>query len=241
MNRTVAWPVSIEELDALQRDLADREPLPWRPDPGSPLVVAGAFVASATGLTGIGAEGDPLWAAAVAIAIGEPGVLASATVRGSARGPYVPGSLAMREGEVLEQTIRSLIVRPDVVLVNGTGRDHPRRAGIALHLGAVLDIPTVGVTVRPLVATPVDPPSERGADAPLLIGTEAVGAALRTRRGATPVYAHAAWRTSADVAREVVLLCTSRFRTPDPIRLARRLARLMRARDEGRAPAETER
>jgi deoxyribonuclease V len=118
------------------------------------------------------------------------------------------------------------------VLVNGTGRDHPRRAGIALHLGVVLDVPTVGVTVRPLVATASEPADERGSSAPLVLYGEIVGVALRTRRGARPVFAHAAWRTDAGVAREVVLRVTGRFRTPEPIRLARRLARRARAEDE---------
>jgi deoxyribonuclease V len=201
------------------------------------LVVGGAFVASATGLAGTGAAGDPLWAGAAAIVAEETGGSPrTGIVRGSARGPYAPGFLALREGELLERALASLGVRPDVVLVNGTGRDHPRRAGIALHLGAVLDTPTVGVTVRPLVAAPVEPGRERGAAAPLLLDGDVVGSALRTRRGARPVFVHAAWRTDPDVAREVVLLVTGRFRTPEPIRLARTLARRARAVDEGRGP-----
>jgi deoxyribonuclease V len=229
------WPGSAEELEALQRELAEQEPPSWTPDPNAALVVAGVFVASATGVIGTGAAGDPLWAAAVALDtthLAEP--IASAVVRGLARGPYVPGLLALREGELLEQVVRSLDAAPDVVLVNGTGRDHPRRAGIALHLGAVLGVPTLGVTVRPLVATPAELPPERGAHFPLALDEEVVGAVLRTRRGAHPVYLHAGWRTDADVARDLVLRCTGGSRTPEPIRLARRLARLARARDEGR-------
>lgn len=236
------WPTSVDELEELQRELARREPEPWKPDRDAALVVAGAFVASATGLVGTGAAGDPLRAAAVALEterLADP--LASAVVRGAAGAPYAPGLLALREGEALERAVRSLDAPVDVVFVNGTGRDHPRRAGIALHLGAVLDVPTVGVTVRPLLATAAEPPPERGTSVPLVLGDEVVGAVLRTRGGARPIYAHTGWRTEPDVARDLVLRCADRSRTPEPIRLARRLSRLARARDEGRLAAPTDR
>lgn len=238
----IGWPSSTAGLEALQLELEHREPPPWRPVAERRLVVAGVFVASATGLVGSGAAGDPLWAAATAIVAGEPDErLGGVVVRGPAGGPYVPGLLALREGELLERAFVSLGVVPDVVLVNGTGRDHPRRAGVALHLGAVLDVPSVGVTDRPLLATPAAPADERGAAAPLVLEGAVVGFALRTRRRARPVFAHAAWRTGPDVAREVVLAVTGRYRTPEPIRLARRLVREARARDEGRAPGLADR
>lgn len=225
----IGWPTAPGELEALQQRLARLEPRIWRPDPERRLVVAGAFVAGPVGLVGIGGAGDPLWVAAVALVAGEPGPLSSTAVHGRAGGPYVPGLLALREGPLLERAIRTLRLTPDVVLVNGTGLDHPRRAGIALHLGAVLDVPTVGVTVRPLIAAPVEPAADRGLSAPLVLGGEIVGAALRTRRGARPVMVHAAWRTDAAVALDVVRGVTGRYRTPEPIRLARRLAREARA------------
>ena len=136
-----------------------------------PPAVRAVFAASGTGLVGTGAAGDPLWSAAVALVaegVGRWRPLEDAVVRRSAGGPYLPGLLALREGEVLAQAVTSLGVRPDVVIVNGTGRDHPRRAGIALHLGVVLDVPSVGVTDRPLLAAPVEPADERGAAAPLV-------------------------------------------------------------------------
>jgi deoxyribonuclease V len=185
---------------------------------------------------GTGAKGDRLWAGAVALEVGARGTIAEALVRGEAGGPYLPGMLALREGSILESAVRALEVRLDVVLVNGTGRDHPRRAGIAVQLGAALDVATIGVTDRPFVASAAEPGPERGSAAPLLLGNEIVGFALRTRPGARPVFVHAGWRTDADVARGLVVLAGGRGRTPEPIRLARRLARESRARDEGRAP-----
>jgi deoxyribonuclease V len=151
------------------------------------------------------------------------------TVDGPAGGPYRPTLLALREGPLLEQAVRALPITPDVLVVNATGRDHPRRAGLALQLGAVLGLPTVGVTTRPLVAQGDWPVDQRAATAPLLLGGEVVGLWVRTRPGARPVAVHAAWQTDAQDAVQVVLAATRRARTPEPLRRARTLARTRRA------------
>jgi hypothetical protein len=133
-----------------------------------------------------------------------------------------------------EAALRGLPEPPDVLLVDATGRDHPRRAGLALHLGAVLDIPTIGVTHRPLVAEGGWPPDERGARSPLLLDDDLVGYWLRTRPGTRPLAVHAGWRTDVDTAVGVVL-STSRVRTPEPLRRARHRAREARAGSRLRA------
>jgi deoxyribonuclease V len=107
-------------------------------------------------------------------------------VAGRAGAPYEPGLLALREGALLEAAVGTLAEPPDVVFVDATGRDHPRRVGLALHLGAVLDLPTVGVTHRPFVAEGAWPPDERGARSPLLLDDELAGYWLRTRPGDEP-------------------------------------------------------
>ena len=147
---------------------------------------------------------------------------------GRAGAPYEPGLLALREGALLEAAVRALPARPKVLLVDATGRDHPRRAGLALQLGAVLELPTVGVTHRPLAAEGEWPADERGARSPLLLGGELVGYWLRTRAGTRSLAVHAAWRTDPDTAATVVL-SASRARTPEPLRRARRRAREARA------------
>ena len=114
-------------------------------------------------------------------------------------------------------------------MVNAIGRDHPRRAGLALHLGVVLGLPTVEVTTRPLLALGTWPVDQRGATAPLRLGGEVVGCRVRTRAGAKPVAVHAAWQTDALDAVRVVLAATRRARTPEPLRRARTLARTRRA------------
>jgi deoxyribonuclease V len=216
-----AWPATAAELVERQRRLAAATPPLWAPGE-RPLAVAGCFVCFPRGPSGPGAVGDRAWAAAV---VREDESL----VEGVAGAPYEPGLLALREGALLEGAVRGLPGRPDVLIVDATGRDHPRRAGLALQLGAVLDLPTVGVTHRPLLAAGEWPDDERGARRPLVRGGELVGYWLRTRPGRRPLAVHAAWRTDADTAAEVITRSTGRARTPEPLRRARRLARLARA------------
>ena len=213
-----AWPPTREELIEEQLLLATLVPEPWLPEPDAR--VGGVFVCFPRGKSGRGHEGDQAWAAAC---VGEE----TAVVPGHAGAPYEPGLLALREGTLLEAAVRALPKPPDLLLVDATGRDHPRRAGLALHLGAVLDIPTIGVTHRPLEAEGEWPADKRGARSALLLEGELVGYWLRTRAGTRPLAVHAAWRTSAATAAAIVL-STSRARTPEPIRRARRRAREMR-------------
>lgn len=223
-----AWPASPEALIARQRELARTDPPPWAP---SARPVAGAsyccFACGPRFATGGEAGGEPGWAAATRK---EPGHRAvAATVEGWAPAGYAPGLLARREGPLREAAVRRLAQRPEVLLVDATGRDHPRRAGLALQLGAVLGLATVGVTDRPLAARG-DPPAEhRGAHSPLWLDGEVVGHWVRTRAGVKAVAVHAAWRTTADTAVELVLATAGKARTPQPLREARRAARAARA------------
>jgi deoxyribonuclease V len=155
---------------------------------------------------------------------------AGAAVTGRAGASYQPGLLALREGLLLEQAVRALPEQPELAVVDATGRDHPRRAGLALHLGAVLDLPTIGVTHRPLLARGDWPADERGAYSPLLLDGELVGYLVRTRRGKRPLAVHAAWRTSPETAADLALELAAHARTPEPLRQARRIAREARAR-----------
>ncbi len=231
--------VDLDDVDALRREqhrLAALRPPPWSPGPGA-TVVGGAFVAFARGEEGPGRVGDRAHIGAAATRGIEE--LARVVVTGRAGAAYAPGLLAAREGAMLEAATRTLLataVELDVVLVDATGRDHPRRAGLALHLGAVLDVPTIGVTHRPLLAAGPDPPDERGASTELRAGGEVVGRWLRTRPGVRPVAVHAAWRTDDRTAVEVVMRVAADARTPEPLRLARTAAREARAEAEGRAP-----
>lgn len=238
---------------ALARDAASAlATAPWRL-PTDPLV-CGCFVAFATGGPGAGQTGDPAWAAAVAWrpssvrAVDRPPVRrADQTLRGRhaedgprrasdvvdqvvvvdrARAPYRAGLLALREGPILERVVRGLRELPDVLLVDATGLDHPRRAGLAIHLGAVTGVPSVGATHRPLVAVGTLPAPVRGATSPAALDGRIVGQWTCTKTGARPVLAHAGWRTDPDTAAALVLaVSTLAARTPVPLQEARRVAR----------------
>ncbi len=209
-----------QEVLEEQAALGAATPPPWRPFPDT--VVGGCFICFERGPSGPGREGDPAWAAA---AVEE----ATAAVAGTARAPYQPGLLVLREGALLEAAVRALPRRPDVLLVNATGRDHPRRAGLALHLGAILGLPTVGVTHRTLLATGDWPDDQCRAMAPLALAGDLVGYWLRTKRGCRPLAVHAAWRTDPQTGVEVVLASVQAARTPEPLRRAREAARVARA------------
>jgi deoxyribonuclease V len=218
------WPATADELIQLQQALGDLTPERWQPP--TTLGRIGACFVCFERVHGAGAAGDAGFAGAAVIH--RRRLLAGVSVSGPAGGPYRPTLLALREGSLLEQAVRALPITPEVLVVNATGRDHPRRAGLALHLGAVLGLPTVGVTTRPLIAQGTWPVDQRAATAPLLLGGEVVGCWVRTRPGARPVAVHAAWQTDAQDAVQVVLAATRRARTPEPLRRARTLARTRR-------------
>jgi deoxyribonuclease V len=228
------WPTSGEDLEREQRRLAalaDTEPA-WCPSTSGPLV-GGVFATLPTGAANREViPGDPAWAAAVTLE--GRATVATAMIRGRVGAAYRPGYLALQFGPLMAAAVRALDPRPEVLLVAATGRDHPRRAGLALHLGAVLDLPTIGVTDRPLAASGAEPSVRRRSASPLLLGADVVGHLVRTRWGVHPIAVHAAWRTDPETALAVVLSVTGKARTPEPIRRARRLARTARARDEGR-------
>jgi deoxyribonuclease V len=230
MIERAGWPATAEALVAAQRALAQETPPPWVRE--GALVLAASSLCSARGAVGPGRAGDEGWAGAALWAGGaipEGAMVERAVVHGTLTAPFEPGLLALREGPLLEAVLRQLSRRPDVVLLNATGRDHPRRAGLALHLGAMLDVPTVGITRRPLHATGPLPAAARGARSPLSLDGECVAYWLRTRTGAQPIVVHGGWRIDPETAVELVLAVTTDARTPEPLREARRLARTARA------------
>jgi deoxyribonuclease V len=215
------WPLDAESLMEAQRELAGARPEPWRPP--LDVLVGGCWVCFPRGLRGRGSAGDAAWVAAVVMRGDQ--VVAQEVRRGAAGAPYSPGLLALRLGRVMEESVRALATRPDVLLVDATARDHPRGAGLALHLGAELDLPTVGITHRPLLGLGAWPEDRRGATSPLRVDDAVVGCWMRTRGGVRPVAVHPGWRVDLDTAVDVVAGTTRQRRTPEPLRRARRLAR----------------
>jgi deoxyribonuclease V len=225
------WPTDADSLIIYQQQLASATPELVILDPSNAMIAA-CWVCFPRGLVGPGSDHDPAWCAAVMMFGGR--MIEQQMIISTTSAPYVPGLMALRVGPIMEQTVQALSRRPDVLLLDATARDHPRRAGLALHLGAELDIPTIGVTHRPLVASGDWPSDQRGATSPLLIGDSVVGCWLRTQPGVRPLAIHPGWRLDLATAVEVVTFLTRRRRTPEPLRRARQLAR--RARTDQQIP-----
>jgi deoxyribonuclease V len=224
------WPSNATDLVRAQRELAVLRPPLWQPASAPPRVGA-CYVCFARGEASRGRTGERGWAAAVLMR-GNRGLVESAVAAGAAGAPYEPGLLALREGPLLAAAVGLLAEAPEVLLINATGRDHPRAAGLALHLGAVLDLPSIGVTDRSLQAEGPEPGPDAGAASSLVLEGVEVAGLLRTRAGARPVVVHPGWRTDLETASAVVRASTRRARTPEPLRRARQLARYARAAAE---------
>lgn len=138
--------------------------------------------------------------------------------------PYVPGLLAFREMPAILAAFAGIERVPDVLLVDGQGLAHPRRFGIACHVGVAFDLPAIGVGKSRLVGEHSEPAVRRGSKRRLVDRGEVVGYALRTRDGVRPVYVSVGHRVREEDALRLVLRCAPRFRLPEPIRAADRLA-----------------
>lgn len=163
--------------------------------------------------------------AAVAV-LSFPGLnlVESGLVRRPTEFPYVPGLLSFRELPAVLDALSKLRAKPDLVLCDGQGIAHPRRFGIASHLGVLLDLPSIGVGKKRLAGRHEEPPNENGAWTPLLSGKETIGAVLRTRPGVKPVFVSIGHRVSLETAIAVTMACVTRFRLPETTRHAHRLA-----------------
>ncbi|WP_018232943.1 deoxyribonuclease V [Thioalkalivibrio thiocyanodenitrificans] len=138
--------------------------------------------------------------------------------------PYVPGLLSFRELPAVLDALEQLSALPDLLLCDGQGIAHPRRLGIAAHLGVLTDLPAIGVGKSRLIGVHEQVPAHRGAWRELRDGDEVIGAVLRTRARVKPVYVSVGHRISLATAIDVVLQAAPRYRLPEPIRRADRLA-----------------
>lgn len=138
--------------------------------------------------------------------------------------PYVPGLLSFRETPVAIAALEKLKIEPDLILCDGQGRAHPRRFGIACHIGLLVDIPTIGVGKSILVGKYENLGETRGSVAPLIHRSEQVGTALRTKDNVQPVFVSVGHRVGLETAIDYVLRCTPKYRLPETTRLADKLA-----------------
>ncbi len=210
---THPWDVSTDEAVEIQRSLPERvvvEPFDRRPD-----VVAGVDVS---------VKDRQARSAVVPLSFPDLEPLEAATAERPATFPYVPGLLAFREGPVVLEALEQLTVQSDVLIFDAHGLAHPRRMGLATHLGVLLDHPSIGCAKSRLCGEYEEPGEEKGSWTPLRDGTEVIGAVVRTRDGVRPVFVSIGHRVDLESAVSLVLDCAPRYRLPETTRWAHRVA-----------------
>ena len=209
------WSFSPEQAIALQQDL--RSQVILTDQLGEVRYVAGVDV-------GFEAAGTITRAAVAVLNLDDLQVSDRAIARRPTTFPYIPGLLSFREIPAVVDALQKLTVRPDLILCDGQGTAHPRRFGIACHLGLIIDLPTIGVAKSLLVGKHADLADEKGSYQPLIHKNETIGVALRTRVGTKPVYISPGHRISLDTAIAYVMRCTTKYRLPETTRHAHKLA-----------------
>lgn len=207
------WDVSPAEARDIQHQLRERvlvQPLGHRPES-----VAGVDVSIRGGQ-----------ARAAVVLLTYPGLVPfrSVTAEMVASFPYVPGLLAFREGPVVLAALERLADWPDVLMFDAQGLAHPRRMGLAAHLGVLLDMPAVGCAKSRLCGVYAEPEEQKGSWTPLTDGNQVIGAVVRTRDGVRPVFVSVGHRVDLEAAVSLVLDCAIKYRLPEPTRWAHRVA-----------------
>ena len=207
------WDLSPKEAIALQRELFAR-------------VRRTALTGPVTSVAGIdvGIKGGVARAAVVVLSMPDLRVMEEATGELPVPFPYVPGLLSFREAPVILAVLSRLDCLPDVLVFDGQGYAHPRRMGIATHVGILLDHPTVGCAKSRLCGTHEEPGLESGCYSHLHDKDEVIGAVVRTRTRAKPVFVSTGHRTHLKDAIDLILACGAGFRLPEPTRRAHHLA-----------------
>ncbi|MFN8451807.1 MAG: deoxyribonuclease V [Anaerolineae bacterium] len=215
------WNISAAEAIALQKRLAAEINFHMPIDLDAIRLVAGVDVSVKTDPVTGAAHSQ---AAVVVLRYPDMHVIETARAQMPTPFPYIPGLLSFREGPVLETAFGKLQAEPDVFIFDGMGRAHPRRIGIASHMGLWLQKPTIGCGKTLLSGHFREPPNDRGAFSDLVDRGEVIGAVLRTRATVKPVFISVGHRADLATSVELVMRCTSKYRLPDPIRAAHNAA-----------------
>ena len=215
MGLTHAWDLTPGEAIALQQKLRHRVVTEDRF--GKIRHVAGVDV-------GFEHDGAVTRAAIAVLAYPALAPIDQASARLPTRFPYVPGLLSFREIPAILAALKKLRTKPDLLLVDGQGIAHPRRFGIASHLGLYAGIPAIGVAKTRLTGEHGKVPQARGSWAPLVHDGETIGAVLRSRAGVKPIYVSCGHRVSLASAIAFTMACVTRYRLPETTRCAHGLA-----------------
>jgi len=212
------WNLSWDDARRLQETLAEQVA---RTDDFGPIrTVAGIDLAYPRTATGV------ITGRAAVVVLAFPGleIVEEHVMTRPVTFPYIPGLLSFREAPIALAALQQVRIQPDVLFVDGHGIAHPRRFGIASHLGILLDLPTIGVAKSILVGHAVEPGALPGDATPLMHGDEQIGTALRTRPRSKPIYVSPGHRVSLETAASLAMQCAQGYRLPEPTRLADRLA-----------------
>ncbi|MGL4651433.1 MAG: deoxyribonuclease V [Caldilineaceae bacterium] len=208
------WDVTTGQATEIQRQLASL--VRAEPMTVPPTTIAGVDVS---------VHGDEAQAAVAVLAYPSLDILNHALWRGPVAYPYVSGLLSFREVPAVLRALEQLPELPDLIMADAQGIAHPRRVGMAAHLGILLDVPVIGVAKSRLVGEFVEPDDYPGARSPLLAGGEQLGEVVRTRAGVKPLFISIGHRVTLAEAVALVLACCTRYRLPEPTRQAHLLSR----------------
>ena len=206
-----AWNVTPDEASAIQLNL--REKIEIKPLSKSVHLVAG---------TGVVFEpnSETIHAAVVVLRFPDMELVERYGVTEKIIFPYVSGLLAFREGPPLMRAFREIRHQPDIIFFHAHGQSHPRRFGLASHLGVLLDMPAVGITTKLLVGFHEEIGLEKGHHAPLMDADEEIGLAVRTKENVNPVYVSVGHKANLLTALDFMLECITHYRHPEPLRQA---------------------
>jgi deoxyribonuclease V len=206
-----AWNVSPAEAIRLQSALAQRLIYERPLDLNAVRLVAGVDVS---------VKNEVSQAAVVVLSFPDLTIVETVTARQPTPFAYIPGLLSFREGPVLVEAFERLQSTPDVLIFDGMGRAHPRRIGIAAHMGLWIERPTIGCGKTHLIGRYEEPPLQRGSYSQLTDRGETLGVVLRTKDKVKPVYISVGHLADLDTSIELVMRCTTKYRLPEPIRAA---------------------
>lgn len=209
------WPTRIDEARAVQEELRDK--VEYRDGIGDLNTIAGVDI-------GIDRRTHRAHAAVAVLAYSDCRLLEQATAHQRIRFPYVPGYLSFREVPPIMAALEELTVLPDLIICDGQGIAHPRRFGLACHLGVLTGIPTIGAAKSRLTGRYSDPGLEKGDWSELVDQGEVVGAVLRTRAHVQPLFVSIGHKVCLSSAIRIVLACCRNYRLPETTRAADRLA-----------------
>ena len=208
------WQISVQKALAVQRSLAKKVVVQR---PAKPLrFICGIDAAYST-------DGKQCIAGVVLWDVLKQQVIEQHTAINRMPLPYIPGLLTFREGPAVVKALRKLNNVPDVLLFDGQGIAHPRRLGIASHMGVLLNMPAIGCAKSRLVGTYVEPEPAKGSFTELVYDNEVIGAVLRTRAQVNPVFISIGHLIDLQSAVGIVLRCAVKYRLPEPTRLADQL------------------